>query len=136
MLKKLGWAAAVLLVSALAWWYYPSDFGTQRPPKLPPAVPIVEGEIVKSHEEIFATGKGYIIETRVPARFEDVSTDYQKQFARLGYQITVTNSGSAGEEMVTYVAQQHDHTVMVEIVWKDKLTYVTTAVHMHKWILL
>ena len=136
MLKRWSAVIVILLGAVLAWWYYPSDFGANRPPKLPLTVPIAEGEIVKSHEEIFETGKGYIIETRSPDNYEDVIAYYQDQFTRLGYEImTVTPSASAEEEMVTFVARKQDHNVVVEIVWNGKLVYVTTVVHLHKWIL-
>lgn len=128
----------ILLGAALAWWYYPTDFGTGLPPKLPPTVPIVDGEIVKSTEGLFASGKGYIIVIRTSDLFADVVAYYQEAFDRNGYQTTVTDAvpgQGAKDDLVTFEARQGSHTVLAEIKWNGKLTYVTTAVNMHKWIL-
>ncbi len=138
MWKSLGWLILLLLIPALGWWYYPSDFGSRLPPEMPASVPVVGGEMVKSSEELFETGKGYILEIRTPDTLQKVVAFYKDRFTANGYELTFSEAVSESpelEQMVIFEARQATHTVMTEVVWNGKLSYVTTAVHMNKWIL-
>lgn len=138
MLKRWSGVIVILLGAVLAWWYYPSDFRPDLPPGLPASVPIAQGEIVKSTEALFKDGKGYIIEIRSCEKYAEVVADYRDGFHRGGYETTVTDGipgQGADDDLVTFEARKGGVTVWAEIKWNGKLTYVTTAVHMHKWIL-
>jgi hypothetical protein len=107
-----------------------TNYGAALPPGLPADVPIVEGQIISGRRTLFEDGRGYVVDLRSDLSYDEVLKFYTESVGS----DRVTDEPGMGTAFSVADFHIGNTRVLLEIHSRDATTYVTTAIHLGRWL--
>ncbi len=106
-----------------------TDYGEALPPGLPADIPIVEGQVISGRRTLFEDGRGYVVDIRSDLSYREVLQFYAE---RVGNG-RLTDAPGMGLKFSVADFRIGSKRILLEIHFRETITYVTIAIHLGKW---